>query len=206
MILTFYIKYVNIESSESSRKLGLAIRQYLYQSLVSEGQMMKMFQKLMHAIKMVCSSKYATNFRVAALLAQLDEAIECCVHRTAPMSRIRSLVEQVESLDYRRRSEAVALLARANNFDCMKIAVELDPKQGAFCADRLMATARVHLELCGHGDRAVWARKRLLLAREFYRVARRFPAWLEQEIQQGLEKTGSCKSEKYQDCEGLTSQ
>ena len=150
---------------------------------------MTTIRKIMHAIKIACSVKYATNFEVVRLLAQLASLIAGCAHSKAPMEEIKVLTNRVQQLDPQRMSEAIQLLSAANNFDCMAYAIVLDPQQGKFCADKLMMTARENLKLCGHGDRATWSRKQLILARKWYRIAGMLSESLCQEINAGLDKT-----------------
>ena len=138
---------------------------------------------------MACSAKYATNFQVATLLTELASLIAGCAHSKAPMEEMKSLTNRVQQLDQERMSEAIELLRAANNFDCMAYAIALDSQQGTFCADKLMTTARVHLQLCGHGDQATWARKNLILARKWYRIAGTLSDSIYQEINIGLDKT-----------------
>ena len=150
---------------------------------------MKAFQKIVHAIKMACSSRYATNHRVVAILTDLQKEIARCHHNKANMELVQSLVLMIQTLDQKRLSEAVELLVQANNFNCKAYAIELDSTKGVVCGNQLMETARVNLERCGHGDHATWARKKLILARKWYRISGALSQSLASEINAGLNKT-----------------
>ncbi len=151
--------------------------------------MKSFFKNVLHAIRMHMSKTYARNFQVNTALANLQQLVDGCEHHTADIEAMKRAAETVDLVDPIRFPEAVAILAAADNFQCMELAIGYDRRQGKPCADRLMDVARWHLRLCGHGDRATWARKRLLIAREWYALSDTMTAAIRAEIEQGLRDT-----------------
>ena len=144
---------------------------------------------LLHNLKMAFSKEYEKRVVVDRNLKLLEEAVVGCNHNRAPLERIRHLVGVIYAKDASRVPEAATILASANNFDCMVLAIRCNPQFGVPCADRLMEVAREHLKFCGHMDRAQWARKRLFLAREWYEKADALTDKLAAEIAAGLKAT-----------------
>lgn len=157
-----------------------------FQLFFSEGQIMKVMKNLAHVIMMACSLR---NHRAMVTLADLQEQIARCRHQKADMKLIRSLVQMIQNLNQERLGEAIELLVEANNFECKAYAIELDSTKGKICGDQLMETVRDDLGLCGHGDRATWVRKKLILARKWYRISGALTQSLADEINAGLDRT-----------------
>lgn len=150
---------------------------------------MKLIQYIVHEIKMLVSSEYARNYLFTKVLLALNEEILGHEHRTVDISVAKSCVAEGRRIAPDRIGEMVAMLAEGNNFAYKALAIELDPNYGRICADQLMTVARQHLTLSGHTDRAMWARRRLILARGWYAISGALTPTREAEINRGLEET-----------------
>ncbi len=142
-----------------------------------------------HLVRMHLSKKYALNFEVQHLLIRLGKEIWKCDHTPAPEDKIRSILSKLLTLDPTQWIRAANALANGNNFFCKELAISIDSSIAKKCADSLMGVAREHLKLCGHMDRACWARRRLVLARNWYVKGGALTPVLEDEISVGLKKT-----------------
>lgn len=150
---------------------------------------MKLIQTIVHAFRMWFSGEYAGSFNFTKVLSALEEEIRSHEHHPVDISVARALVAEGRRIAPHRIGEMVAMLAEGNNFAYKALAIELDPQYGRICANQLMVVARQHLTLSGHVDRAMWAHRRLELARKWYAIAGALTPALVAEIARGIEQT-----------------
>lgn len=150
---------------------------------------MKLIEKAWHTLRMWFSREYARNYNFNAVLVALGEEILSHEHHPVDISVARDLVAKGRHIAPQHIGELVTMLAEGNNFAYKALAIELDPNYGRICADQLMTVARQHLTLSGHADRAMWARRRLILARNWYAISGVLTATREAEINRGIEAT-----------------
>lgn len=145
-------------------------------------------QNVIHFFKIRYSKEYYRKCTSDDLLIKIKRESEECAHRKFNSELMESLLYKLKLRDYSAMEKALIIMSNSNNFDCMQMAINRQPSYGKYCADQLMITARGHLKLCGHTDRACWAHKRLMLAQKWYSVSGTLTQDLEQEINIGLKK------------------
>lgn len=67
-------------------------------------------------------------------------------------------------------------------FEYNDLGVQIDPSKANIAINNVMARAREHTELFGHGDRASWAAKRIMLAHKWAEMGNILTSSLEAEI------------------------
>ncbi len=131
-------------------------------------------------------------------LQEIAALIGDCKHKPADTGRIKNLIS---SLNAAHTEQALELLADANNFDCMALAVQYRPSRFVpYCSGKLLARVQELIPFSGCPDRARQIRKRLELVEKWYGSSEvNMPYYVKQEIREGFKETDWIRAQSVTD-------
>jgi hypothetical protein len=118
------------------------------------------------------SHKYAVEHELDSMYAALAEKVEGLLKEEGTIDEVEADVKKFGLPRYPEGSydKAVNCLVHADAFLANDLGIRLATDRRAAaqkCADRLLVNTRSHMRLCGHGDHAHWAGKRIMLVHKW---------------------------------------
>lgn len=134
-----------------------------------------MFDPLIHQVKMFFSAEYAKKHKEKEVISQITMLIQ----DVGNTNKIKMLLLELSGSTL----EALTTIFVENQyFEYNNLGVQLDPSKATIAIDNAMTMAREHAELCGHGDRAGWAAKRIMFAHQWAVMGKVLTSPLDAEI------------------------
>lgn len=137
--------------------------------------MFSSFGSLIHSMKLCLSAEYAKQHKEQEIVSE----ITMLTQKVGNTDKIKTLLHELSGSTL----EALTTIFVENQyFEYNNLGVQLDPSKATIAIDNAMTMAREHAELCGHGDRAGWAAKRIMFAHQWAVMGKVLTSSLEKEI------------------------
>ncbi len=142
---------------------------------------------LIHSIKLCLSAEYAKKHKEQEIVSE----ITVLVQNTGNTEKIKTLLSE---LNVSALETITTVLMENQYFEYKDLGVNLDPSKAGIAIAEVMKMAREHAELCGHGDRAGWAAKRIMFAHQWAVMGKVLTSSLEKEIRTIAQKIAWAKN------------
>ena len=152
-----------------------------------------MFVNLKHWLLLHLSRKYATKFELAAMFAAFTEKVAKLSDGKGTIKEIEADLGQFCLNRFPRTAyqKVVDILLDADAYAANELGIlKSDDRRKAAqkCANKVLNTARDHMKLCGHGDHAHWAAKRIMFGHKWLMEAGLMSRGLKEELQRYAQK------------------
>ena len=146
-----------------------------------------MLATLKHWLLMHLYGKYAIDFELAAMFAAFTEKVAKLSDGKGTIKEIETDLGQFCLNRFPRAAYegAVSILLEADAYAANDLGIikSNDRRRAAQkCANKVLNTARSHMRLCGHGDRAHWAANGIMFGHKWLTEAGLMTRGLEEEL------------------------
>lgn len=142
---------------------------------------------LIHSMKLCLSAEYAKQHKEQEIVSE----ITMLTQKVGNTDKIKTLLHELSGSTL----EALTTVLVENQFfEYNNLGVQLDPSKAGIAITEVMKVAHSHAELCGHGDRAGWAAKRIMFAHQWAVMGKVLTSSLDAEIRTIAQKIAWAKN------------